>query len=113
MLKKTIVNEQGHKRYAVKCRGCKERFITEVAYYTDLAEVHSCEKIEAWKSARPLGPDKDRNNYRTASQWFKWDTVRGSYNEEKFCDGRCMGAKGPNCECSCGGENHGMNAMIG
>jgi hypothetical protein len=23
------------------------------------------------------------------------------------CDARCMGATGPNCECSCGGKNHG------
>jgi hypothetical protein len=23
------------------------------------------------------------------------------------CDGRCMFAKGGNCECACGGKNHG------
>lgn len=23
------------------------------------------------------------------------------------CDARCMAATGPNCECSCGGKNHG------
>lgn len=23
------------------------------------------------------------------------------------CDGRCLNAKGGNCECSCGGKNHG------
>lgn len=23
------------------------------------------------------------------------------------CDGRCTSAKGPNCDCSCGGKNHG------
>ncbi len=23
------------------------------------------------------------------------------------CDARCMNAKGSNCECSCGGDNHG------
>lgn len=26
------------------------------------------------------------------------------------CDARCMNAKGHNCECSCGGANHGINA---
>ena len=25
------------------------------------------------------------------------------------CDARCQNAKGHNCECSCGGENHGIN----
>lgn len=24
------------------------------------------------------------------------------------CDARCMGAHGPNCDCSCGGKNHGL-----
>ena len=26
------------------------------------------------------------------------------------CDARCMNAKGHNCECSCGGANHGIAA---
>ncbi len=25
------------------------------------------------------------------------------------CDHRCMNAKGHDCECSCGGKNHGIN----
>lgn len=25
------------------------------------------------------------------------------------CDARCMNARGHNCECSCGGANHGIN----
>jgi hypothetical protein len=24
-----------------------------------------------------------------------------------ICNSKCMGAVGPNCECSCGGKNHG------
>lgn len=28
---------------------------------------------------------------------------------EKVCNGVCMGAQGPSCSCSCGGENHGAN----
>jgi hypothetical protein len=27
--------------------------------------------------------------------------------EERACNGICMGATGPSCSCSCGGENHG------
>ncbi len=26
------------------------------------------------------------------------------------CDGRCLAAKGPNCECSCRGKNHGAGS---
>ena len=28
------------------------------------------------------------------------------------CDERCTGARGPNCECSCGGENHGTGVLV-
>lgn len=27
------------------------------------------------------------------------------------CDARCMNAKGHNCECSCGGKNHGAGCL--
>ncbi|WP_346103590.1 hypothetical protein [Nonomuraea maheshkhaliensis] len=30
-------------------------------------------------------------------------------NLAKVCDGRCMGATGPACDCPCLGENHGAN----
>jgi hypothetical protein len=29
---------------------------------------------------------------------------------EQPCDARCTNARGHNCECSCGGKNHGMAA---
>lgn len=28
------------------------------------------------------------------------------------CDGRCTGATGPNCDCQCNGENHGIRMLI-
>lgn len=28
------------------------------------------------------------------------------------CDERCTGALGPNCECKCGGANHGTNMLV-
>lgn len=33
--------------------------------------------------------------------------VIGRYNANRPCDARCIYAKGPNCECSCKGANHG------
>lgn len=35
--------------------------------------------------------------------------VLGTFKAEKVCDGRCMGATGHVCECSCGGHNHGAS----
>src|SRR5688572_26941387 len=28
------------------------------------------------------------------------------------CDARCTHAKGPSCDCSCGGANHGTQALV-
>lgn len=35
--------------------------------------------------------------------------VKGTYIADKTCGARCMNAVGPDCECSCAGENHGAN----
>lgn len=51
------------------------------------------------------GPLRDMSK----SRWTLLRPVLGKLNPEKVCDGRCMGATGPNCECQCGGANHGCN----
>jgi len=33
-------------------------------------------------------------------------------HEESVCDDRCTQARGPNCDCKCGGENHGSKRTI-
>jgi hypothetical protein len=38
--------------------------------------------------------------------------IEGFVNPEHKCDSRCTGAKGGTCECSCGGENHGISHLI-
>lgn len=40
---------------------------------------------------------------------LRW--VAGYLNGNVPCDARCMGAVGPNCDCSCGGENHGTSFL--
>lgn len=53
--------------------------------------------------SRAIGLDPTLNAYVpvTRKVFFK---DRPSLHK---CDGRCMHAKGRNCECSCGGRNHG------
>lgn len=36
--------------------------------------------------------------------------VRKANPSNHKCDARCMNAKGMNCECSCGGSNHGIGS---
>lgn len=35
------------------------------------------------------------------------DEVIGTFSDKHACDARCLSAKGPKCECSCAGANHG------
>jgi len=39
--------------------------------------------------------------------WIQWKRIKATISESHICDARCMSAIGPNCECSCGGKNHG------
>jgi hypothetical protein len=34
--------------------------------------------------------------------------IRGTVTDEP-CGAKCLAAKGPSCDCSCGGANHGSN----
>ena len=36
----------------------------------------------------------------------------GWHVSESPCDGRCTGAKGPTCDCPCGGINHGTGRVV-
>lgn len=40
------------------------------------------------------------------------DLVTGKKNKSVPCDRRCTSARGHDCECSCGGENHGKDHVI-
>lgn len=43
----------------------------------------------------------------SCSRPMAWGYVKGISNPAVRCDARCTHARGHNCECSCGGENHG------
>ena len=49
-------------------------------------------------------PEKDRTWSILRVISFK---VNGSSHK---CDARCLNAKGGNCDCSCGGKNHGLHS---
>jgi len=35
--------------------------------------------------------------------------VRGKFSAKHVCNAKCLASKGPSCECSCGGKNHGAS----
>jgi hypothetical protein len=38
--------------------------------------------------------------------------VKGTLDTTHICDARCLNAKGQDCICECGGENHGKSFLI-
>jgi hypothetical protein len=51
------------------------------------------------RGASGLGACPEHGRYYLAA-------LHGAVSEHK-CNAACMGARGPVCECSCGGSNHG------
>lgn len=45
-------------------------------------------------------------------KFFRLKPVLGKYSDRIKCDGRCEGATGQQCECQCGGKNHGRAHSI-
>jgi len=35
--------------------------------------------------------------------------IRGTVKPNVACNAKCLSSKGPTCECSCGGKNHGAS----
>ena len=83
------VIEHDHRRYIGRCpvAGCKTNPRSTT---TPHATEHRC-------------PRHGRS--------FRWELVQGAYSHGIRCDARCQYARGPHCDCSCAGANHGRGWM--
>ena len=88
-------------RYFGKCfiAGCKKRRVVEGAIVNGVSIFNG-----RTADLQSIGCWCDDHNV-----WLKWSQLEGRYSDKKECNGVCMGATGPSCDCSCGGENHGKN----
>jgi len=55
------------------------------------------------------GGDTEMGICPNCHKLMKPGILSGHVAPEHVCDARCMGSRGPNCECSCGGANHGKS----
>jgi hypothetical protein len=83
--------------------------------YTPVQVYNSAQRSEAWAQKKGSAIEK--------AIWSKVKAdaealVAVSYAKAKKagkfipCDENCMGSVSPDCECSCGGTNHGIHAAI-
>jgi len=92
-----------------RCRSCKSaRRITVKKIYTrttyDEGYYPTDHKTTYYK-------DDQSQWIETCSCGFvmQYKEIKGFHSDKHKCGARCLNAIGPNCECSCSGENHGLN----
>jgi hypothetical protein len=55
------------------------------------------------------------NGFRCEKHWqypLRFRQIIGVVNPDHKCDSRCTHAKGFDCECACGGLNHGLQYAL-
>jgi hypothetical protein len=66
-----------------------------------------------------ISSDRAHRAYILGGEWVRCpacnysmmaDAVRGTYNASRKCKTSCVNAKRGDCECSCGGRDHGIYA---
>ena len=97
------------RRYNGTCKACGAKRST-LSRYSNLAAHPWAGHVaggavvsEAYVSGRP---DLFRTACRCGRKLILREVI-GKVSREKECDPRCMAACGFQCECSCGGLNHG------
>ena len=56
------------------------------------------------------GGDVEMGLCRVCRKMMTYGVLKAYLKPEHKCDARCMSSRGPLCECSCGGANHGKAA---
>jgi hypothetical protein len=107
-----------------RCKKCKfirrEDVAVETRVYDNEHPVHYLRKVE--RSKREAGGRWVQSHYFQVcrpcncpavypghSPQAVGKAVEGRLKADHPCDARCTGALGHSCECSCGGENHGID----
>lgn len=42
---------------------------------------------------------------------MRWERLKATFSAVHECNAKCLSSKGPSCECSCGGKNHGSSHL--
>lgn len=86
-------------RYIAKCKDCNTYTSALIHNVNQANQTGDLHEIRGYKCLHCRRCGKSR-----IARW-----VKGKYSEKHKCGSRCMASTGPNCECSCGGKNHGAN----
>jgi hypothetical protein len=105
-------------RYNGKCKGCgqKKSFLA-IGWF-------ECARTNIYKGTYSImfqdaqGQQLEANNGTVYSphkcsssprNFIRLEPVFGAYSKDYECNDKCLSAIGHDCECQCGGKNHGAN----
>lgn len=79
---------------------------------TDDQQVPAGVWVQACGGGKPTvyGGDTEMGICRGCHRMMKFGALKAHLNPNHKCDARCTSARGHNCECACGGVNHGTAA---
>lgn len=91
-------------RYFSKCRACKKAHVRDFLTLggNRLPIVVSFQGWDSIWNATLLcacGAPVSRN----------WKALKGTFSAKHECNAKCLASTGHQCECSCGGKNHGSS----
>jgi hypothetical protein len=86
------------------CKACGTRHGHTLVEEVTRTTVYYLGMMKSHKSVRTL--ENPIRAEKCCGARLKWVTVRAKKTEHE-CDSRCRNAKGGDCDCSCGGVNHG------
>lgn len=67
--------------------------------------------VKRWNAdgTRLFDGDIEKGLCASCGAFMSSGELKGFFNADVKCSARCTNARGNNCECSCGGLNHGAN----
>lgn len=99
-------------RYFGKClfKQCRKVFVRDfpVIGGNRLPVVISFEGWDTIFSASLAGKLRCECGHRVSN----WKPLKAKLSSKHECGAKCLTSKGPSCECSCGGKNHGAGYLL-
>ena len=104
------------------CKNCKKGKRVEYpiqlrkGYFTRIDSNGIAQPASVWIQScgggRPTqyGGDVEMGICPSCHKMMSFGVLKAYVNPDHKCDARCTSARGHNCECACGGVNHGVAA---
>lgn len=93
-----------------RCKAAKSRLVTRTVYQSRHTDKFGHPRWEPYRWDYFVDGTTAAAAFTCAcGREVFWRDVDGKYKAEEKCGAKCQASKGPSCECSCGGMNHGKS----